>query len=143
MQVTLVPPEHVLSAWPDAKPHLEKAAEYTYGRYDVEDILSVLTDYDHSLWLAYDETGIKGATVTAFKFYPKKKYLDLVFCGGVDGFDWKAEMLRILQHWGYDNQCDGIEASGRVGWSKIFKGDGYKPLFQTFELPVADTGLGA
>ena len=143
MQVTMVPTEYITQAWGDVKPHLQKAAEYTYGRYDIDDILDSILQYDHHLWMAYEDGIVKGAAVTYFKQYPKKKYLDLVFCGGVSGMEWKAEMLKILQHWAFDNHCDGIESSGRLGWSKIFQDDGYKPLWQTYELPIATSGLGA
>jgi hypothetical protein len=67
----------------------------------------------------------------------------MVFCAGDEGMEWKAPMLKELQHWAHDNDCDRIESSGRVGWSKIFKNDGYKALWQVYELPVADAGLGA
>jgi len=142
--VTMIPTDHVMNVWDGVTPHLEKAAEYTYGRYTVDDMLTEITDYEHTLWVAFNERNeIKGAVVTRIKEYPRKRYLDLVFVGGDDGFGWKDEMLRILQHWAYDTGCDGIESSGRLGWSKIFKDDGYKALWQTYELPIADRGLGA
>lgn len=144
MQVSLIPPEHVYDVWSRTQGFMEKAAEYTYGRYTPDDILVSLTDYDHLLWIAFDEDkDIKGITITCFKQYPRKKCLDMVFCAGDEGMEWKDPMLKMLRHWAFDNECDTIESSGRLGWSKIFKGDGYKPLWQTYELPVADTGLGA
>ena len=143
MHVSLVPANHVEDVWPAVKPFMEQAAEYTHGRYDVEDIRDSVTQYDHHLWIVFDDSKVvKGAVVTMFKIYPKAKYLDLTFIGGFDGMEWKDDMLRVLQHWAYDNQCDGIESTGRLGWEKIFKGDGYKPLWQTFVLPVAETSLG-
>jgi hypothetical protein len=143
MQVTLVPIEHVYDVWMRTHSFMEKAAEYTYGRYQPEDILDSIAQYDHHLWAAFEGEEIKGITVTCFKHYPRKKSLDLVFCSGDDGMEWKDPMLKMLQHWAYDNECDSIEATGRLGWTGIFKRDGYKPLWQVFELPVADTGLGA
>ena len=143
MQVSLIPPEHVFSIWHRTYPFMEQAAKYTYGRYQAEDILDSITQYEHNLWAAFENEEVKGITVTCFKQYPRKKSLDLVFCAGDEGMEWKDPMLKMLQHWAYDNQCDSIEASGRLGWAGIFKRDGYKPLWQTFELPVADTGLGA
>jgi hypothetical protein len=142
MQVSLIPYEHVLTVWPRLAMHMEKAAEYTYGRYQPGDILDVITDYDHHLWIAFEGDDIKGVTVTCFKQYPRIKCLDMVFCAGDEGLEWKAPMLKVLQHWAFDNECDRIESSGRLGWARIFKADGYKALWQVYELPVADTGLG-
>jgi hypothetical protein len=143
MQVSLIPTEHVADVWPRLTAHIDKVAEYTYGRYDPEDVLESITQYDHNLWLAFEGEDIKGITITSFKQYPRIKCLDMVFCAGDEGMEWKAPMLEMLQHWAYDNECDRIESSGRLGWSKIFKGDGYKALWQTYELPVASSGLGA
>jgi hypothetical protein len=112
------------------------------GRYDVEDILDCITDYEHTLWIAFDEESIKGAVVTMIRQYPRKKYLDMVFTGGVELEKWKKPMLELLQKWAFDTKCDGIESVGRPGWAKIFKTDGHKPLWNTYELPVANTGLG-
>lgn len=143
MKATLIPSDQVRTIWPAVLPHIELAAEYTYGRYNADDILTAITDYDHHLWVAYDERGhIKGAVVTVIRHYPRKRALDLVFLGGTDGMEWKDAMLKLLQCWAYDNDCDVIESSGRLGWAKIFKSDGYKPLWQTYELPVGTTGIG-
>jgi hypothetical protein len=95
------------------------------------------------LWIAFDDEKIKGAVVTNFMHYPKKKYLCMTFCGGVELDKWKDPMLKLLQHFAHDTHCDGIEATARLGWTKIFKDDGHKPLWQTFQLPAAEAGLGA
>lgn len=142
MHCTMVPREHVNQVWEQIKGYLEGAAEYTHGRYSVDDIFDSLMDYDHTLWMAFDEEGIKGAVVTNFMFYPRKKYLVMTFCGGVQLDQWKDPMLKLLQHFAHDTYCDGIEATARPGWAKIFQGDGHKPLWQTFQLPAADAGLG-
>lgn len=143
IKVTMVPREYVPQIWKDVKDHLAKAAEYTYGRYEVDDIFDAIMDYDHILWIAYDGDSIKGAVVTNFMNYPRKKYLGMVFCGGVDLVEWKDPMLRMLQHWAHDNNCTGIESTGRPGWAKIFQNDGHKTVWHTYELPAADVGLGA
>lgn len=143
MQVTMVPKEYVQQCWPAVEEYLKGAAEYTHGRYEVEDIYDAIMDYDHTLWIAFDDEKIKGAVVTNFAHYPKKKYLVMSFCGGVELNTWKDDMLKLLQHWAHDTQCDGVEATARLGWTKIFKNDGHLPLWQTFQLPAADAGIGA
>ena len=104
--------------------------------------MTAITDHDHQLWVAFDDDQDYGAVVTNFIEYPRKKYVNLVFAGGVEGHRWKGAMLELLQHWAYDNGCEGIESIGRPGWSKIFKHDGYKQIGCIFELPAAKTGIG-
>jgi hypothetical protein len=92
MRVSLVPPEHVDGCWESVKVYLERAAEYTHGRYTVEDIYDCLKEYEHQLWIAFDEEGVKGAVVTYFSHYPRKKYLVMSFCGGEKLDQWKDPM---------------------------------------------------
>jgi hypothetical protein len=141
MQVSLVPAEFVEGLWPRIFSHLSKAAEYTFGRYEPEDILETLVSGQADLWIAMDGDEIIGITVTRFWQYPRKKCLDMVFIGGDEGFSWKDPMLNMLQRWAYDNECEVIESSGRPGFSRVFRDDGYKLLWQVYEIPVT-AGLG-
>jgi hypothetical protein len=143
MQCSLIPHDFVDQIWGEVKEYLRGAADYTYGRYEVEDIYDAIMDYDHQLWIAFDEGGVHGAVVTKFTHYPRRKYLDMVFTGGERLLEWKEPMLKMLQAWAFDNSCDGIESTGRPGWAKIFASDGHKVVWHTYELPAADAGLGA
>lgn len=135
-QISLVPVEYVDGVWGAVEPYLKKALKYASGKYEPSDVYSLVTDYGYPLWVAFDDEGIKGAVITRFVQYPRKKYLFLEFCGGRDGFSWKAPMLDVLRSWAKDNGCDGIEGAGRAGWRKVFEEDGYKPTVQHFELGV-------
>jgi hypothetical protein len=136
IQVSMVPKQYVDACWPKIESFLEKAADYTYGRYTVDDIHDSIVEYDHELWVAFEDDKIKGAVVTNFVTYPKRKMLCMSFCGGVDLKDWKDPMLALLQRYARDTGCDGIEATARRGWAKVFQLDGYESNWVTFELPV-------
>jgi hypothetical protein len=142
MEVSLVPPELVDGLWPRIFPYLSSASEYTFGRYEPEDIIEFVLSGQAHLWVVLDEDEIKGVTITRFWQYPRKQCLDLVFLAGDDGFSWKDEMLSTLRRWARDSNCDVIEASGRAGLARAFKDDGYRVLWQVFELPVEETGFG-
>jgi hypothetical protein len=142
MEVSLVPPQLVEELWPNVFPHVSKAAEYTFGRYEPEDIFEFVRAGEAHLWVVLDGEDIIGITITRFWQYPRKKCLDMVFIGGDEGFSWKEPMLKMLQHWARDNGCDVIESSGRPGFARAFRDDGYRMLWQVYELPVAETGLG-
>ena len=140
--ITLIPAERVPEMWPLVEPFMEMAAEETNGRYQTPDILNALLNLHHDLWVVYDDLGIKGALVTAIKLYPHKRYLELSFIGGRDGPEWKDQMLGIMRKWAEANSCEGIESCARIGWSRIFKDDGYRPMWQVFELPLKAEGVG-
>jgi len=118
------------------------AAKYTYGRYEVDDILTLLTDYDHNLWIAYNDEGVQGAVITEFVDYPRKRVLCMVFAGGKEVKKWKNPIMEMLQSWAFDNDCDGIEYTGRPGWAKIFSENGHRCVWHTYELPAGKSGLG-
>ena len=141
IRTSFVPKEHVDLCWGQIEEYLKGAADYTHGRYEVNDIYWAIVDYDHHLWIAFDDQQIKGAVVTNIVNYPRKRYLCMSFRGGVELEKWKDPMLKMLQHWAFDNHCDGIEATARPGWAKIFKDDGHVPLWRTFELPAGNKGL--
>ena len=143
MQVSLVPKEYVPQVWDKVAGMIEKAADYTNGRYTIEDAYDYVMQHDYPLWIVFNADGIKGAVVTYFGAYPRKKTLNVMFLGGEDGAAWKEAMLTTLNCWAFDNGCDTIEASGRPGWARVLKNDGFTPLWQTFEMPVRPVGLGA
>ena len=136
MEVSMVPPQLVNTCWKQIEPFMEGAAKYTYGRFTSDDIYDSVTEHDYQLWVAFNETGIKGAIVTNIMVYPKRKLLCMSFCGGNDLKEWKEPMLSLLQRYAKDMGCDGIEATARAGWAKIFLNDGYKQHWVTFELPL-------
>jgi hypothetical protein len=136
IRVSLVPTEYVDQVWPDVEPFVNKALKYASGKYEPGDVQELVIRFGYPLWIAFDDDGIKGAVITRFIQYPRKKYLFLEFCGGRDGFSWKAPMLSVLRSWAKDNGCDGIEGAGRDAWQRVFKGDGYKPTLQHFEMPL-------
>jgi len=101
MKVSMVPTKHVTDIWDAVKPHLKKAADYTYGRYEVDDILDCITDYDHTLWIAFDEKGIKGAVVTMMAQYPRKKYLEMGVYGGCRGRKLESSDVGFIAKMGF------------------------------------------
>lgn len=134
--ISLVPTEYVDQVWPTVEPYVAKALKYASGKYAPEDVRALVVEYGYPLWIAFNDDGIKGAVITRFTQYPRKKYLFLEFCGGQDGFSWKAPMLEVLRSWAKDNGCDGIEGAGRDAWQRVFKGEGYKRTLQHFEMPL-------
>ena len=137
MQISIVPLDYIETAWPQVESYMEGAAEYTYGRYNVEDIKQGVLTKPQQLWIAFDaDNKILGAVVTEIVVYPRMRSLVMHFTGGVDLKSWKPDMLSMLQRFAKENGCDVIESYGREGWGKVFKNDGFKSRFMFYELPV-------
>lgn len=136
MQISIVPVEHIESVWPQIEGYLKGAADYTYGRFSIEDIKHGVLTSPQQLWIAFDDRKIYGAVVTEITQYPKLKTLMMHFTGGIELPKWKNEMLKTLQKFAKDFECNVIESYGRRGWEKVFKDDGFKSRFMFYELPV-------
>lgn len=134
----MVPKEYIDTCWEKIEPFMEKAAVYTYGRYTSDDIYDSVKEHDYQLWAAFEDGNFKGAVVTNVIVYPKRKLLAMQFCGGIELKEWKVPMLALLQRFARDMGCDGIESTGRPGWSKVFKNDGFKEVWMSYELPIGE-----
>lgn len=142
-QISLVPPQYLDVAWDQVKDFIEVAVKQTDGRYEIDDAYMLVKEMGYLLWVALGENEMKGAVITCFLTYPRKKALHIMFLGGAEGRSWKEAMLKMLQRFARDQGCGVIEASGREGWSRVLKEDGFTPLWHTFELPVEPALAGA
>ena len=139
MEVTLIPYEHLEYVWPKIESYMKGAADYTYGRFTVEDIKKEFIDRrgGQQLWVAYEDIdNVYGAVITEISRYPQTLALVMHFTGGKQLPKWKDPMLKLLQQFARDNGCEIIESYGRPGWGKVFDNDGYKQRFIFYELPV-------
>jgi hypothetical protein len=125
-----------MDAWPAVAGFIENALEYTDGRYEIDDVLEMVLGGGFLLWIAFDDERIKGAVITQMMDYPRKRFLGCPFVTGDDFASWKKPMLEMLQRFAKDNDCAGLEATARLGWSRVFKSDGYEAMWQTFQLPA-------
>ena len=135
MKISLVPTNLIYTCWDQIEGYLDRACKYTYGRYTKEDIKELLEDEYFQLWVAFDGK-IYGVVVTQFMQYPRSKYLGLLFCGGVNFAKWGDDMINTLKRYAKDTECDGVEATGRSGCSKLLKKNGHTARWATFELPL-------
>jgi len=140
--ISLVPSEHVLDVWPAVADYIQNALEYTRGRYELEDVLERVKNGEFLLWIAFDGERIKGCVITDMMQYPRKKFLGCPFVTGDEFASWKQPMFEMLQRFARDNNCEGLEATARPGWSRVFKDDGYEAMWQTFQLPAAGVNNG-
>jgi hypothetical protein len=136
VQISLVPTEHVTDVWPAVIGYAAAALEHAHGRYELEDTLQELLMGTHLLWVAFEDQHIKGAFISRVLQYPRKRFLECTIMAGEEFSTWKAPMLEVLRRFARDNDCEGIEATARIGWARVFKDDGYEALWQTFQLPV-------
>ena len=136
MEITVISPQDVDKVWKRIEEYVQGAADYTYGRFTKGDIRTGLKTKPQTLWVAHEGEDIYGFVVTAFGDYPQMKVLVMHFTGGKELEKWKPQMLNSIQEFSRLHGCDMIESFGRGGWAKVFKKDGFKSLYNFYELPV-------
>jgi hypothetical protein len=136
VQVSFVPKDLAVEIWPKIRGYINSATERTGGRYEPEDVLYEILDGKLLLWVALEGTDVIGVATSRFEEYPRKKVLMVPFLAGEQFSEWGDDMLSILRKWASDNGCSMLEASGRPGWARVFKDQGYKRLWDWCEVPT-------
>lgn len=110
-------------------PYMEKAAAWTHGRMDVDDILATLFGKHALLWLVFDVStkDIHGFLTTEIRTYPQAKHMIVLNCGGREGsLEACVDLVfDTFEQFAADNGCDGLDIQGRAAWSKFTKERGY------------------
>jgi hypothetical protein len=136
MNIILINKEDYTKVFPRIESYLEKAAEYTYGRFSANDIKTRLLTCNQQLWVAFENEIVYGFVITEVVNYPQMNVLVMHFTSGKELPKWKNEMLNGLRSFAKFSFCKVIESYGRPGWARVFKNDGYKQPFIFYELPV-------
>ena len=137
VEASIVPIEYVDYFWPQVEPLLRPAAEHSHGYYLVEDIYNSIIKNNDSLWVAHNEGIVMGAAITHRIEYPQKSVLCISFWGGQEPLEgWGLELLQLIKRYARETGYGGIEACGRLGWSKRLKDYGFSKIADMFEIAL-------
>jgi|TARA_R100000995_G_scaffold77470_1_gene47531 hypothetical protein len=137
--ITMVPPNYTETLWPDVREQLLRAIDRSKGRWTEEALFKSIVSGHQHLWLAFDaDHNIDGVGTTELVVYPGKKMLTIQFLGGDRFNDWVWDMLERFTDWARDNNCDGIEATARMGFWKWLQQDGFQRSYVVYERSLND-----
>jgi len=122
-----LPPELAAAAWPDVAPLLAPAVAMAEGRHTLQTTLQRVQDGHMQAVVALSDARPIMACITQVALYPAQRWLQVPFCGGSRMREWLAPLLETIDGLAYDNQCVGIEISGRGGWERVLAPFGYVP----------------
>lgn len=106
------------------QPYIKAALKYTKGTHTIRDIWDGIVTGNFQLW-----PGEKSAVVTEIQIFPAKKVMHIFLAGG--DLDELLEMERSVRAFAVTIGCNSMSISGRRGWVKIFKGDGWQEVCTT------------
>jgi len=105
---------------------IESALEYGGGTHYYEDIAEAIVAGKMQLWPAKDS-----CLVTEITVFPRKKVLH-VFLGGGD-LEEIIGMHESVVQWAIEQGCESLTMTGRKGWLKALKDDGWKSQLTLYE----------
>lgn len=119
MNISIVPPDRVAECWEEVAPLLQPAIDRSGGRFLIQDVYHLIRTGDNHLWVMFEDGIIVACCTTTFTQYPRKRMLTGQFLGGKKLSQWAYNLDIVLEKWGRDNGCDGIELTGRRGWVRV------------------------
>ena len=132
--VTLVPGSYVHTLWNEVSPFLKKAVKRSNGRWNLEALKASCVQQRQELWVIFTEDNtVVGVATTEFVYYPNTKRLAVQYLGGKDLHDWAWLFIKKAEGWAKDNNCEGIECTGRFGFWKWLGKSGWDKAYTVFE----------
>ena len=107
--------------WSEIAPLLEKATRRT-GCYEPIDLLQQAMQGRVGVWFCESEGGIDAVIATEVMQYPRKRVLEMMFCGGSNMRHWRDEAVRVLDQHARQAGCTHIACIGRRGWARAWGG---------------------
>ena len=115
-----------------ARPYLERAINYSDGRYSPLAVFEDIKSGNQQLWVI-TEGNIIGAATTKIVDYPERRTLFIQFMSGDDFSFWRGEGYERIAQYAKEKGCDSIEFFGRPGLKKHARELGFEATYTVFE----------
>lgn len=136
LTVTAIPYGHIHEIIEYVIPFIKKAAKWSMGRMETDDILKAIFNRSVILWLVFDQDdkSIHGFLTTEIRQYSFSKQFCVLNCGGKEGSLEACvdTVFDTFEEFAQANGCDAIEIEGRAAWSKFIKSRGYDTEFRHY-----------
>jgi len=133
-EISLVPTDQIVRISEAVEKYIDRLPEQTRGRFTSESIIKSLYEDHRQLWIAFnDQDEIKGIIISRIVIYPECRKLRMIYCSGDDMANWKAQMQTMLERFAIDNGCNGLEMTGRKGWTRFLADLGWETTYISYE----------
>jgi hypothetical protein len=127
--------ELIAQTWPLIERWVAAAVAKAKGNQSPAEIRAALEKGAMQLWLAWTGRNAKGCCVTELYETARGRTCGLVIVAGQDFSEW-LPLTWHIREWARAQGCRRLEASGRPGWERRVRGDGWKPIRTTIEMPI-------
>ena len=140
LQVVAVPPEAVGQVWSMAEPFLLRATEESYGTITIDWVKNKCLSGTGNLFFIRDiEANEIVATILCHIYRQPggRRDIEIILASGDRLDEWCDDFLAYMEVVAQDNNCEGILLTGRRGWQRKLKHNGYMVLQTTMWKSVA------
>lgn len=116
---------------------LKPAIDKSQRNVSMDDVIEDIMTTRSLMWAVYIGDTLSAAFTTSIAEHPQRRTLFIEFMGGVAMAAWMRAALRVLKELAKKSKLDGIEAHGRIGFSKMAKEHGFKEMHRHFEMEIA------
>lgn len=105
-------------------PYFEAALAYTKGTHTIDDIWEGVVAGRYHFW-----PGEKSGIITDIEIYPQRRVMHIFLAGG--DLEELLEMEKSIEEFAKTIGCNSLSISGRRGWLRVFKTDGWEEICTT------------
>ena len=116
---------------------IKPAIDKSQRNVSMDDVKEDIMTTRSLMWAVYIGDTLSAAFTTSIAEHPQRRTLFIEFMGGVAMAVWMRAALRVLKELAKKSKLDGIEAHGRIGFSKMAKEHGFKEMHRHFEMEIA------
>jgi hypothetical protein len=120
----------VKQEWQRCRPWIEAALDYCHGTHTIEDVEAGLVAGQYTFW-----PGLRSAIITEVWQYPRQRFLHIPYAGG-ELDELRTMVKRLLYPYAFLMGCSRITLTGRRGWERALKTDGWQADMVCLGLPV-------
>ncbi len=122
VELLAIPPDGVDRVWPIVVPFLQKAADTTEKLTVDDTLLAMCRSSLTHLWVIVDVDEMETLAVLLTdvqESYNGHRAGRVIAAGGLEMTRW-THVIRQLEDWAIQNECDSFEIVGRKGWGRVF-----------------------
>lgn len=129
-------PDQISGHWPNLKPYIEMALEYSLGEMTSEDVKQGGIEGAYLFIVFHEDNEILGVITVESLEYPTKKIVCVPHVGGKDLDKWHDLMVNTVINLAKEQNATNVISYGRVGWNKKLKPYGFKPQYTISSLTL-------
>ena len=133
LQPLYIPPEQILTWMDRLRPHIQKMADGSGGRYETSDILTCLATGAMQCFVAIEGIDLLAVMLTEIMNYPRFRAMRCIGISGRDAPRW-THLMTAIERVAKDNfGCTRIEAMLPARLERLLTTGGWQPFHNLLE----------